>query len=81
MSERDVNQEIYLMNPDGSGQTRLTAHPGIDTRPSWSPGGTRIAFNSSRDGDFKVFVMDADGSNVARITNHSAGEGYPTWRR
>ena len=37
-SDRDGNREIYVMNADGSNQTRLTYDPGIDDSPSWSPG-------------------------------------------
>ena len=38
-SRRDGNAEIYVMNADGSGQTRITHNPGEDVRPAWSPGG------------------------------------------
>jgi hypothetical protein len=35
--------EIFLINPDGSGQTRLTDN-GLDDRfPAWSPNGSQIA--------------------------------------
>jgi hypothetical protein len=33
-SDRDGNPEIYVMNPDGSGQTRLTNNTAIDSSPS-----------------------------------------------
>jgi Tol biopolymer transport system component len=46
---RDGNQEIYVMNADGSGQMRLTFTPAIDRTPSSSPDGTKIAFASFRD--------------------------------
>jgi TolB protein len=36
-SERDGNLEIYVINIDGSGLTRLTDHPGDDSSPAWSP--------------------------------------------
>lgn len=39
MSDRDGNHEIYSMNADGSGQTRLTNSPGRDEFPAWSPDG------------------------------------------
>jgi len=41
-SERDGNGEIYVMNADGSGLTRLTNNPARDIEPSWSPDGRRI---------------------------------------
>jgi len=40
MSERDGNYEIFIMNADGSGQTRLTNNPASDWWPSFSPDGT-----------------------------------------
>ena len=36
-SYRDGNAEIYIMNADGSNQTRLTNNPAIDNGPAWSP--------------------------------------------
>jgi Tol biopolymer transport system component len=36
-SERDGNLEIYVMNADGSGVTRLTNDPASDSTPAWSP--------------------------------------------
>jgi TolB protein len=46
VSIRDGNRELYLMNPDGSGQTRLTETAGAESGPAWSPDGRRIAFSS-----------------------------------
>ena len=36
-SDRDGNYEIYVMNADGSGLTRLTDNPAVDMSPAWSP--------------------------------------------
>ena len=35
-SARDGNNEIYVINADGSGQERLTNNRAVDTSPSWS---------------------------------------------
>lgn len=63
------NNEIYVMNPDGSGVVRLTNAPGSDANPAWSPKGDRIAFESNRDGRPEIYLMNADGSNQVRLTN------------
>ena len=55
--------EIYVMNSDGSGVTRLTNDSAWDGMPSWSPDGARIAFVSYRDGNGEIYVMNTDGSN------------------
>jgi TolB protein len=36
-SDRDGNCEIYVMNADGTQQTRLTESAAIEDYPSWSP--------------------------------------------
>ena len=45
-SNRDGNWEIYIMNPDGTRQERLTYDRAVDWEPVISPAGDRILFNS-----------------------------------
>src|SRR3990172_3868171 len=47
-SNREGNFEIYTMNGNGAGQTRLTNNMADDERPSWSPDGKQIASRSNR---------------------------------
>lgn len=37
VSDRDFNNEIYIMNFDGSNQTRITYNNADDNHPNWSP--------------------------------------------
>jgi len=76
-SARDGDEEIYVMNPDGSDPQRLTNSKGPDRHPAWSPDRKTIAFTSGRDGKAAIFAMDADGSNVRRLTN--VAEENETW--
>jgi hypothetical protein len=47
-SDRDGNREIYLMNPDGTNQTKLTNNSIVDDHAMWSPDGQKLAFVSQR---------------------------------
>ncbi len=42
------DSEIYVMNADGTGRTRLTYSRTNDYAPAWSPDGTHIAFTVQR---------------------------------
>ena len=77
VSNRDGNNEAYVMAPDGSGQTNLTNGPWEDRSPTWSPDARRIAFASDREGSYDLFVMDADGSNVVRLDYRPGCRGGP----
>ena len=82
-NDRDGNIEIYVMNPDGSGQMRLTNNTAFDGDPAWSPDGTRIVFTSTRDGNEEIYVMNANGTGQTRLTNNSASmfnlDRTPAW--
>lgn len=79
-SNRDGNNEIYVMNPDGSGQTRKTDNAANDQRPDISPNG-EIVFASNRDGNFEIFVMNFDGTNIRQLTTTVAptANSWPRW--
>src|SRR4051812_3345875 len=42
------NNEIYAIDPDGTGLVRLTSNPALDLEPAWSPDGRKVAFASNR---------------------------------
>jgi Tol biopolymer transport system component len=78
-SDRDGNYEIYVMNPDGTGQTRLTNNNYDDGAPAWSPDGTKIAFHTNRDGNHEIYTMNTDGSGQTRLTNNNYNDEWPSW--
>jgi Tol biopolymer transport system component len=88
-------ENIWVMNPDGSGQVSLTKLNTTSVfNPVWSPDGSKIAFESARalDGSdaantnftFNIWVMDANGGNLrplTRITASQGGSSSPKWSR
>jgi Tol biopolymer transport system component len=71
-SARDGDPEVYVMNADGSGQTRLTTNPGfLDGVATWSPNGTKIAYQVCPQfgNDCEIFVMNPDGTGKTNVSN------------
>lgn len=73
--------ELYTMNPDGSGQNRLTVNGFVDGSPSWSPDGTRIAFERCcKQGTSEIFTIDVATRAEANLTNSTTNMDFdPSW--
>ena len=71
VSERNGNAEIYVMNPDGSDQTRLTVNNAADSEPRWSPDRQIIAYLSEESGDQEInrVVFSKEDARPERLTN------------
>jgi len=71
--------EIYLMNADGTGQRRLTRHPGYDGGPFFFADGSRITWRRFEPGGLvaDVFTMKTDGSDERRITRFESMSWAP----
>jgi Tol biopolymer transport system component len=90
----DGNNDLFMMNIDGSGMHQLTSTTG-----GWGVNqggldktGTRLVFDSDRDllagqnsdGGFEIFVMNTNGSGLAQLTHSDSsavqnGNGFPRW--
>ena len=77
---RNGTPGIFAVQPDGTGQDRLTS--GTDYSPSYSADGQKAVFvglSSESEMDFgqDIYVMDADGSNVQQVTATPAATSLP----
>lgn len=67
-SERDGNNEVYVMESDGSGQHDVSRDPNHNWGPTWSPTGTgAVELRPRADRRVHACVARPDGSNQHRI--------------
>jgi Tol biopolymer transport system component len=57
----------------------LVATTREDSRGSWSPDGSKVAFNSDRSGDMNIFVLSVENGAVGQLTRGPGGDYQPTW--
>ncbi len=74
----NTNYEIYRVNADGSGETRLTETEATDHYPTWSPDGAWIYFASNRTGNYELFRMDIHGGALQQLTNNGLIDRAPS---
>jgi Tol biopolymer transport system component len=79
VSDRDGNNEVYVMNINGGGLSRITNNGFEDIEAMISPDGEEIVFSSNRDGNYEIYVMNFDGTNVRRLTVSGNDDRQPCW--
>jgi len=81
-SDRTGHAEVYLMNSDGSQQTKLTTSP-KDTSfngPDWSPDGTKLLYLHSLPNSGEIWIMNADGSGQTKLMDAYGFGDSPVWQ-
>ncbi len=63
------DDEIWVVEADGSRQTRVVAKPGGGREARWSPDGRRLAFLSRRRGWSQIWLIDAPVPRRGRPAN------------
>lgn len=58
---------VFVIRPDGSGDTELTEGSGADFMPRWSPDGGTLAFLTNRAGWSEIILADTDGGNLRSV--------------
>jgi len=80
VSNRDGNNEIYVMGSDGSQQRRLTDNPCSDSEPEWSPDSQSILFTSDCSGRDQIYILRVDGGDPQRLLASESNDSLPLWR-
>ncbi len=82
--DESIEATIYLVAADGTSEPqRFTISEGVDSAPTWSPSGDRLAFVSTRGGDdddrTQLWVISRDGGEATQVTSVPGGVSNPVW--
>ncbi len=71
--------DAVTVSPNARTATQITFDTNADKNPSWSPDGSRLAFQSNRFGQWDLFSIDDDGANELRLTSNLNDDENPAW--
>ncbi len=87
--DRTQNEEIYLMNPDGTQLRQVTTYPQKGNEenengykagsPRWHPSGKFISYISMLDGMHNIYAITPDGKKQWKLTTNKVSEGWHDW--
>jgi YD repeat-containing protein len=63
-----ANYDLYTINPDGTGQTRLTQNSWNSINSTWSPDGNSIAYASNQNGNYDIYKMTGVNNQNVSLT-------------
>lgn len=69
ISNRDGNDELYMMDFDGHNQTRLTFNKDRDYMPAWSADGKKIAYTSYRSHKASLYILNPYEGKITEVTS------------
>ena len=74
---------LFSVEADGSSDMRIAIDlPGEAFHPSWSPDGTKLAFDVQSGGDTEIYVATiygSSGSNLSKLTTTPGWNFLPAW--
>lgn len=76
------DDDICVVNTDGTGLRVLAGGEGCQSYPRWSPDGSKIVYIESKAGyqdPQHVWVMNADGSGKEQLTEIEYRNLFPSW--
>jgi TolB protein len=68
VSNRDGNDELYMMDYDGQNQTRLTFNTIRDYMPAWSADGKKLAYTSYKNLNAGLYILDLEAGKVSPVS-------------
>ncbi len=73
--------DIWTVPAHGGEARLLVSHAAYDSRPLYSPDGTRLAFQSTRTGNGDIYVLTLGTGQLARVTFDDSPDQLDAWSR
>ena len=70
-SELDGEQDIYVINVDGSNLVELAGDIPSKFNPAWTLDRSKVSFSTAAEKSASLYIMNADGSNLAKVLDTS----------
>ena len=75
--ENKSNNELFVMNADGSSNRQITRDSWQESQPVWIKDGKKIAFLCNESGSSQVWEMNPDGTERKQLTRYEGDiEGF-----
>jgi tricorn protease len=71
--------DIWSVPVDGGSARLLVSHPATESRPMFSPDGSKLAFGSTRTGSGDIYILDLRAGSLSRLTFDDIGETLDGW--
>src|SRR5829696_2208659 len=71
--------DLWVVSRSGGQARRLTATPGVEIEPHFSPDGSQIAFTATVAGNTDVYVVPTAGGDPKRLTYHPGLDRVRGW--
>ena len=73
--------DIWTVPSSGGSAQLLVSHQATESRPMYSPDGTRLAFVSNRTGNGDIYVLNLQSGDLNRVTFDDAADILDGWSR
>ena len=75
--ENKSNNELFVMNTDGSNNRQITCDNWQESQPTWIKDGAKIAFLCNETGSSQIWEMNPDGTARKQLTQYDGDiEGF-----
>ncbi len=73
--------DIWTVSSSGGVAALLVSHPATESRPMFSPDGTKLAFISTRTGNGDLYVLTLASGELKRLTHDDGLDQLDGWSR